>query len=77
MGRDSVTREELLAEIAALVSDPVIPEGWFRAADVMEESGQSRDIVCGRLKKQVKMGVLGTQRIGGSRYYYKLEGSNG
>lgn len=77
MGIESVTREELLREIVRLVEKPPVPESWFTTADIVNATGMSRKVVVAKLSKQVAQGVLGTERIGIYRYYFKLENGNG
>jgi len=70
------TRDELLAEISALVNTPDPPPAWFREADIMAETGQGRDTVRSRLRKLVRAGELGTDKIGGARYYFLIKPSH-
>jgi hypothetical protein len=74
MGAQDVTRDELLAELAAYVSDDE-PEGdgWYTAAEVYRVTGgASVEAVRRRLDRAVEAGQVERHK-GGSRVWYRTK----
>ena len=72
----SITRAEMLADIAALLTDNGRPdgEGWYTLAEIAAEVGRKPDGIRDRIAKLVRNGRLEKRQASGNRpvYYRKV-----